>query len=283
MRKPAAKKDLTPEELNKLRNVRFYLLDMDGTIYLETTLLDGTLDFLAELAKQGKRPFYITNNSSKGTDAYIEKLAKMGIPSEEEDFCTSAHATIRYLNANYPGAKLFVLGTRSLADMMEKAGFTIVTQYEKDPEKRPDLVVLGFDTSMTYEKLKTATMYIQDGLEYISTHPDAVCPYDRTHSVPDAGSFIKLLESSTGKSPKFIAGKPEPAMIDMVREKLGCKKEEIAVVGDRLNTDIASAINAGVISICVLTGETTEEDLKITKKEPDYVFKSIKELWQAIK
>ena len=283
MRKAKTVSEMTAKELEKIRKVKYFLLDMDGTIYLDTTVIDGTHEFLAEVKKQGKRIFYITNNSSKAVSQYVEKLAKMDIRSEEEDFYTSVDATVKYLDDEMPGAKLFVIGTDALKDLLRFKGFETVEKYEKEEAKRPDFVLLAFDTSLTYDKLNTACMYLQDGVKYIATHPDKVCPLDGFHSMPDAGSFMDLLECATGRRPSFIAGKPEPTMILMIMEKLGCAKDEIAVVGDRLNTDVLSAVNAGVVSVCVLSGEATEKDVKKSKFAPDFVFKSVKELCEAIK
>lgn len=282
METPVTVKTMTPAELSALRKIKYYLLDMDGTIYLDTTLIDGTLDFLGILAKQGKKPYYITNNSSKAISQYTEKLAKMGIQAAEEDFCTSVHATVHYLNNNHPGAKLYVIGTDPLKKTFKDSGFAIVETYEKDPDKRPDYVVLAFDTSVTYEKLNVANMYLQDGVGYIATHPDDVCPVDGIHSMPDAGAFIKLFECSARRLPSFIAGKPAPTMIKLLQEKLGCADDEIAVVGDRLYTDILSAVNAGVVSICVLSGEATLDDVRKSPFKPDYIFGSVKDIYEAL-
>ena len=215
MRKAKTVSEMTAKELEKIRKVKYFLLDMDGTIYLDTTVIDGTHEFLAEVKKQGKRIFYITNNSSKAVSQYVEKLAKMDIRSEEEDFYTSVDATVKYLDDEMPGAKLFVIGTDALKDLLRLKGFETVEKYEKEEAKRPDFVLLAFDTSLTYDKLNTACMYLQDGVKYIATHPDKVCPLDGFHSMPDAGSFMDLLECATGRRPSFIAGKPEPTMILM--------------------------------------------------------------------
>ncbi len=266
-----------------LRKIKYYLLDMDGTIYLDTTLIPGTLDFLSTLKKQGKRAIYITNNSSKSVTAYVDKLNSLGISSEKEDFFTSAQALVYMLNKTNPGCKIFLLGTPSLEEYLEESGFTLVKEYTKEPDHRPDFVVLAFDTTLTYQKLSDACHYICDGVTYWATHPDNVCPYKPDFSLPDAGSFIECINIATGKKPEFIAGKPNPYMINMFIESQGCLPSEVAVVGDRLNTDIMSAINAGVTSICVLSGETTKEMLNNSEVRPDFVLDSIKNLYDIIK
>ena len=160
----------------------------------------------------------------------------------------------------------------------------LVDGYTNDPEQRPDYVVLGFDTTVTYQKLWTACDYLTDGVEFWATHPDMVCPVRPGYSMPDAGAFMLLFKGATGREPSFVAGKPNPCMIQMVMEKYGLKPDEVAVVGDRLNTDILSAINAGVISVCVLTGETTLADIDAAPEErrPDYVFDSIKDIYELL-
>lgn len=271
------------KSIKALRNVKCFLLDMDGTIYLDTVLFDGTLDFLAELKKQGKKYFYITNNSSKGTDGYVKKLENIGIKSTADEFFTSAHALVYYLNKEKPGARLYVLGTEALTQFLADNGFGIVREYTKDPEKMPDFAIMGFDLEMTYEKLRIFCDYLMDGVRYWATHPDMVCP-NSPYSVPDAGSFMLLVEGATGRKPEFVAGKPNPCMVNMCAEKMGLRKNQVAVIGDRLNTDIKSAQNAGVISVCVLSGEATLEDIEKLPEDqrPDYVFDSIKDVYESL-
>ncbi|MBE7056294.1 MAG: HAD-IIA family hydrolase [Ruminococcaceae bacterium] len=269
--------------MKDLRDIKYFLLDMDGTIYLDTTLFPGTLDFLETLKLQGKRAIYITNNSSKSVMDYVNKLKNLGISASPEDFSTSAQALVYMLDKTAPGAKIFLLGTPSLENYLEESGYTLVKEYTEDPEKRPDFVVLAFDTTLTYQKLTDGCHYIKDGVTYWATHPDAVCPYKEDFSLPDAGAFMELIKITTGKIPEFVAGKPNAHMINMFMERQGCTPSQIAVVGDRLNTDIMSAVNAGVTSVCVLSGETTKEMLSNSTVKPDYVLNSIKDLYEIIK
>ncbi len=270
--------------MKNLRDIKYFLLDMDGTIYLDTALFPGTLEFLETLKKQGKQAIYITNNSSKSVMDYVEKLSKLGINASPEDFSTSAQALVYMLNKKAPGCKIFLLGTPSLEEYIEASGFTLVKEYTQNPEERPDFVVLAFDTTLTYQKLTDGCHYICEGVTYWATHPDNVCPYIKEFSLPDAGAFIECIKIATnGKTPEFIAGKPNSHMIDIFIEKTGCSRDEIAVVGDRLNTDIMSAVNAGVTSVCVLSGETTKEMLSNSPVKPDFVLDSIKDLYEIIK
>lgn len=271
--------------VENLKEIKCFLLDMDGTIYLGDTVIDGTHEFLDILKKQNKRAMYITNNSSKATSQYVEKLSRLGISSTEDDFFTSVNALEYNLKMKKTGARLFVLGTPAFEEYLIEKGFEIVREYYKEEEKRPDFVILAFDLTLTYDKLRIACDYIVDGVEYWSTHPDMVCPVGEGRFIPDAGSFIECIYGTTGKRPSFIVGKPNPCMIQVIMAKYGYKPEEVAVVGDRLHTDIMSAVNAGVKSICVLSGETKIADIEKVeeKNKPSYVFDSIKDVYDILK
>ena len=271
------------KEKTDLKDIDCFLLDMDGTIYLDMDLIDGTLEFLAELKKQGKRAMYITNKSARTAGEYVEKLKILGISATTEDFFTSANAIVYFLNKMDQGKKLFVIGTPALENYLAGCGYTIIKTYEEEPEKRPDFVLLGFDMTVTFEKLRIACDYLREDVRYLATHPDMVCPAAKGHVFPDAGSFMKLIEGTTGRLPELIAGKPDPCMINIICEKHGYDKKRVAVVGDRLNTDIMAGVNAGITTICVLTGETTTEQLKTSDVHPDYVVDSIKDVWEAIR
>ena len=270
--------------MKDLRDIRYFLLDMDGTIYLDSTLFDGTLDFLETLKAQNKRAIYITNNSSKGVDAYVEKLAAFGIKASPADFYTSAQSLVYNLNKVSPGSKIFLLGAPSLENFMVNEGFQLVKEYTEEACKRPDFVVLAFDTSLTYRKLTDACHYITEGVTYWATHPDLVCPYTKKFSLPDAGAIMECIRAATGgRMPSFIAGKPNPYMITMFMEEHGVTPDQVAVVGDRLHTDILAAKNAGVTSVCVLSGETSLADIEASDIKPDFVFDSIKDLYEIIR
>lgn len=271
-------------DIEKIKNIECFLLDMDGTIYLGDTLIDGTADFLKVLKKQNKRAMYITNNSSKATAQYVEKLKRLGINSEAEDFFTSANALVYNLNKENAGASIYLLGTLALEEYLLQNGFKIVKDYFTEPAERPDFVVLAFDTTLTYDKLRIACDYIVDGVVYWATHPDMVCPVSQGRSIPDAGSFMECIRGATGKMPAFVAGKPNPCIIQVIMEKYGYGPDQIAVVGDRLNTDIMSAVNAKIQSFCVLTGEATKKEIENTPdaQKPTYVFNSIKDIFEIL-
>ena len=246
---------------------------MDGTIYLGNKLIDGAKEFLMSLNEKKIKYLFLTNNSSKNKDRYVEKLNNLGINVNSEDVFTSGEATTIYLNQLKKGAKIFLLGTKDLEEEFEKAGFNLV----KERGQKIDFVVLGFDTTLTYEKLWIACEYISEGVTYIATHPDFNCPLEGGKFMPDVGSMIELIKASTGKVPTVI-GKPSSHIINAILNKYNLKKEELAMVGDRLYTDIRTGLDNGLTSILVMSGETNEEMLKETIYKPNYIFNSVKEL-----
>ena len=258
----------------KLQNKKLFLLDMDGTIYLDGQLFPGTLPFLAKVREKGGRCLYLTNNSSKNAKKYIEKLKRMGISARRCDFVTSVEATVEYLQAHHRNARLYVCGTRSLKAELRAAGFPVV----KNAEEPVDALVCGFDTELTFKKLddcaKLLTLY--PDLPYIATNPDWVCPTSYGY-VPDCGSVCEMLWRATGRRP-YVIGKPQPDMVKMALRKTGYAPEEALLVGDRLYTDIACALNAGIDGAFVLSGEGTLEDIEKTGVKPTYIYKDIGEL-----
>ena len=260
-----------------LKEVTVYLLDMDGTIYLGDELIDGSIDFLKTLKEKGKRYIFLTNNSSKNKHTYVEKLNNLGIDATEEEVFTSGEATTMYLSKLKPGARIYLLGTPALEDEFERAGFIL----ERERNKNIDYVVLGFDTTLTYEKLWAACEYVSEGVEYIATHPDFNCPLPNDKFMPDAGAMAALIEASTGKTP-LVIGKPNKEVVESIASKYNLSKENMAMVGDRLYTDIKTGINAGITSVLVYSGETKEEDYKTSHIRADYVFNSVKDMINLI-
>ena len=262
--------------MKDLKNARLFLLDMDGTIYLDNDLFDGVTDFLAHIKAIGGKYLFLTNNSSKSVNKYIEKLSALGIPTTADDFLTSTDATIVYLKPkNYK--KIYAFGTTSFKEQLKAANLPITDRLEDDI----DCLLMGFDTELTFKKLEDACILLNRGVDYIATNPDWVCP-TWYGSVPDCGSVSEMLFNATKRRPKFI-GKPQPEMALLAVEKTGFSREETALIGDRLYTDIACGVNAGVNSVFVLSGEGTLEDLKTSDVKPDYIFKDIKEILEFIK
>ena len=261
--------------MNDLKKVKLYLLDMDGTIYLDNDLFDGTIDFLEYVKAIGGRFMFVTNNSSKSVDKYIEKLGSMGIEAAAEDFLTSTNATIAYLNTkNYN--KIYAFGTQSFKQQLADAKLPITDKREDGI----DCLCMGFDTELTFAKLEDACILLNQGVDYIATNPDWVCP-TWYGSVPDCGSVSQMLCNATGRMPKFI-GKPQPDMVNMAMEQTGYSAEETAIIGDRLYTDIACGVNAGVNTIFVLSGEGTMEDVEKGETKPKYIYDNIRNLYNDL-
>lgn len=254
-----------------------FLLDMDGTIFLGNELIDGALTFLDTLKQKGKRYIFLTNNSSKNKLIYVEKLRKLGIIASPEEIFTSGEATTRYLKRNHEGAKIFLLGTPALEEEFEREGFMLV----KERGAEIDFVVLGFDTTLTYDKIWGACEYIAGGVEYIATHPDFNCPLPNDAFMPDAGAMAAMIEASTGKKPKVI-GKPNKEVVESIAHKYGLDTTKMAMVGDRLYTDIQTGINAGITSVLVFSGETKEKDYEESSIIADFAFSSVKQMIEEV-
>jgi 4-nitrophenyl phosphatase len=270
-------RDFTGKDAGGLRAKRLFLFDMDGTIYEGGRLFAGVKEMLTDIRARGGRYMFITNNSSRSVSAYQEKLSGMGIEAGGEDFFTSAQATALYLNREYPGKKVYCMGTRSLTEELKKAGVAVVGMEEEDP----DVVLVGYDTELTYEKVSHATRMLLKGLPYIATNPDRVCPIEFGF-VPDCAAMCEMLAFAVHRYPKYI-GKPEPDMIWKAMERAGASREETIVIGDRLYTDIASGVNAGVSTVCVLCGESSWQDVEESPVKPEYVFEDIADFAAAIR
>lgn len=259
-------------DASSLRDKRLWLFDMDGTIYEGERIFEGTLDILATIKAQGGNYVFITNNSSKNVGEYVAKVGRMGIEATRDDFFTSVEATALYLNEHHPGERVYVQGTKALVAELARLGIDVTP----DEDANATVVLIGFDTELTMEKLRSTCRMLNHDVAYLGCNPDLVCPTEFGFE-PDCGSMAISLKNATGKFPHFI-GKPEPTMVDIVRQKYGCSAEETVVVGDRLYTDIASGRNAGVDTICVLSGEATLDDLATTEFVPTYVFDSVVEV-----
>lgn len=260
-----------------IQKTRLYLFDMDGTLYLGDRLFSFTAELLEVLRKTGRRYLFMTNNSSKSVEDYIQKLAKLGISATREDFITSSQATAYYLREHHWGQTLYVCGTRSLKKELEREGFTV-----SDDISRTQCIVMGFDTELTFQKLHDVSYLLltQPNLPYIATNPDYVCPTE-FGSVPDCGSVCDMIFNATGKRPVVI-GKPSPLMPQLAMAHTGFRPEETAVVGDRIYTDVQSGLNAGITGILVLSGETTREILEASDVKPHLVLDDASEILVAI-
>lgn len=264
----------------KLAKIKHVALDMDGTIYLSNTLFPFTIPFLERLDGMGVSHSFLTNNPTKSLDDYLAKLHKMGIQAEPEQMYTTTIAMIDYIHSHFPEAKrLFLLGTPSMISQFEAAGFV---QTEDDPDDVPDIIVASFDMTLQYSRLCRASWWVSQGIPYLATNPDKVCPTDQKTVLVDCGSICKCIEHATGRKPDVTLGKPDPNMLLGILEQKGLDPSEIAMVGDRIYTDIAMAQNAGAFGVLVLSGETTIEVANAAPNPPDLIVKNIEELGQLL-
>ncbi|MDR3318569.1 MAG: HAD-IIA family hydrolase [Clostridiales bacterium] len=261
---------MNTEEIKKIKT---YLIDMDGTVYLGGKLLPGAAEAVAALRRSGARICFLTNNSSVSARDYLQKLARLGIPVTADEIYTSQAATVAYVKKRYPDKSVYLLGTPALQSDFSDNGIAVT-------ETDPDLAVIGYDTTLTYARLAKFCGLVRKGLPYIATHPDLNCPSPEG-MLPDAGSMIELIYASAGRRPDIICGKPHAPMYDGVAEKFRITDPRtVAMVGDRMTTDLAFAKNNGFVGILVLTGETTPGLLKEIvardpAQEPDLVLESI--------
>lgn len=264
-----------------LKEKKLFLFDMDGTIYLDDMLFEGTRELLQCIRERGGRYLFLTNNSSKGAEAYVEKLRKLGIEAEREDFLTSVDATIAFLIEKYgekaKTKKIYLMGTQSFKKQMEDEGFCISQKADEDVE----ILLMGYDRELTYRKLEDASWLLTRGVEYFATNPDWVCP-TAWGSVPDCGAMAQMLEHATGRLPYFI-GKPQPDMVYLALKKWGYKPEAAVLVGDRVYTDIACGCNAGIDTIFVLSGEGRREDAENGETKPSCIIENINEIYRRFK
>ncbi len=253
-----------------LTEAKAFLLDMDGTFFLGETLLPGALELLAFL-NQRELPFsFLTNNTSRSKQDYIQKLMRLGVGEQDARVYTAGDATIAYLKQNFPGTKVFLMGTPSLAESFNAAGIKL-------EEKDPDVLVLGYDTTLTYARLSAFCRFVRQGLPYLATHPDVNCPSPEG-PIPDIGAMMRLVEASTGRKADVVVGKPNPGIVSALAQEWGFEPKEMVMVGDRLYTDIALGQTAGVKTVLVLSGETDSEDLENSEYQPDLVCENLADL-----
>jgi HAD superfamily hydrolase (TIGR01457 family) len=257
----------------KLKDIKLFVLDMDGTFYLGDKILDGALGFLEKVKKTGREYIFFTNNSSKAPEDYIEKLKKMNCRISRKDIMTSGDVTIEYLKVHHQGSSVYLLGTKELEKSFLEAGIKLV-------EETPDIVVVGFDMTLTYEKLERACTYIRNGAKFVATHLDINCPTEEGF-IPDCGAICAAIKLSTGVEPEFM-GKPVGRTVEMIEQRTRYRREEIAFVGDRLYTDVATGVNNGSMGILVLSGETKLSDVEKSEVKPNFIYPSLKEIGEDL-
>ena len=259
----------------RLLACRLFGLDMDGTLYLGDRVFTGTPDFLRTLEQSGRDYIYLTNNSSRAGLDYVNRLQGLGLPCTKEQILSSGMATALYLNREYPGQRVCLVGNRALARELESYGIPL-------DDADAQLVVAGFDTELDYQKLDRAVHFLRRGVPFVACNPDLVCPMPEDEVLPDCGSICALLTAASGREPHYI-GKPNRNIIDLVSQRSGVPNEYICCVGDRLYTDIAAGRNAGTVTALVLSGETTPDMLQASPVQPDYVFADVGALARALR
>jgi len=256
-----------------LSGIDAVFLDLDGTIYLGGDLIEGAEAFLRRCQDQGVQRYFLSNNSSKSVTQYLSKLHALGLEATEDDVLLSTHDLLAWLNENNI-TKTWLVGTEGMRSMLEEQG--IATSSSK-----PEYVVLGYDTELTYAKIAQASIHMHAGVPLVASHPDMVCP-SPDGGLPDVGAYLAMFKATTGVDPEHITGKPNAGMILHKIKALGLKPERCAMVGDRLYTDMAMASRAGVVGVLVLSGEATREDVAAlpegAEQRPTVIVNSVDEL-----
>ncbi len=262
------------EAVELFKKIKLFVLDLDGTVYLDDQMIDGSMDFIDRVRSTGRSYLFFTNNSSKTTIQYIERLNGMGLAIQRQDIMTSGDVTIRYLKTKHLGQTVYLMGTQALRKDFEAQGIRLVENTQ------PDVVVAAFDTELTYLKLERACSYIRNGAAFLATHLDINCP-TKTGFIPDCGALCAAISLSTGRQPKYC-GKPFIETVEMIEDATGFGRSDIAFVGDRLYTDVATGVNNGSAGILVLSGETKPEAIDLSEIKPDLVFENLKTMAQYL-
>lgn len=261
-----------------LARKKLFLLDLDGTLYLEESLLPGAAEFLAWVRERGGAYRFLTNNSSRGAEAGQEKMRRLGIPAERRDFLTAVEATLHYLwTADRMGEVFYVVGTASFRAQLAAAGVLL----RETPAEEVTALLVGYDTELTYQKVEDACRLLARGVDFLATNPDWVCP-TLFGFLPDCGAICEMIGRAAGRKPLFL-GKPHPAMIRLALEETGYAPEETLMVGDRLYTDIACGVNAGVDTALVLTGEAAAADAAVSDTPPTLVCRDLADLLERLR
>ncbi len=260
-----------------IRSKKLFLLDMDGTLYLGDRLFPHCQDFLNAIRSAGGDYLYLTNNSSRSVADYVRKMERIGIPAKAEEFFTSTDAACILLRNRPAFHSIYTLGTASFVSQLREEGYPVTTELSDDI----DCLLMGYDTELNYRKLEDACILLGRGVEYLATNPDLVCPTTYGYA-PDCGSVSQMLFNATGRKPSFI-GKPEPDIALLAMQKAGCSKEETVLIGDRIYTDIACGVNAGITTVLVFSGESTRQTLEESTVKPTFTCEGIGDLWAMLK
>lgn len=257
-----------------LSDVKCFLLDMDGTFYLGDRLLPGSLEFIEGLKRRGIDYLFLTNNSSRNAAYYVEKLARMGLCVEPKKVLTSGQATALYANEHYPARRAHVLGNSFLIEELSEGGVRI-------DQENPEMVIVGYDTTLDYVKMTKVCDFVRAGLPFVATHPDFNCPTERGFA-PDIGAILAFIEASANRRPDAVVGKPHRGIVDAALNRTGYAPNQLAMVGDRLYTDVETGLRHGMCSVLVYTGETTREMAAMSDTKPHYALDRLYDILSLI-
>ncbi len=261
-----------------LADIECFVLDMDGTINLGDRLIDGAKEYIEYMQQKGTKFYFFTNNSSKAPSDYVKKLERLGFSGmTRENIMTSGDVMIHYLRTHANNPKVFLAGTPELEAQFVEAGIILL---DADTQTA-DFAVLGFDTTFDFKKADALCRLVSDGVPFLATNIDRVCPLDGGRFWPDCASMASMITHATGVEPKFV-GKPFRETVDYILSKTGVEASKTAMVGDRLYTDIKTAKNGGIIGVAVLSGEISYQDIVEGDVEPDYILDSVYDIYRAI-
>ena len=258
-----------------IKNVELFLFDLDGTVYIGDNEIEGSFEAVNELRKMGKRICFFTNNSSRMHTDYIARLNNLGLRVYSDEIYTSGQVTCEYILDHFRGSKVYLLGNERLRSEFLLYGIELT-------DTDPDIAVLGFDTTLTYDRLYQFCKFVKKGIPYIATHPDFNCPAEDC-PMPDVGAFIEAIRLTTDRVPEYIMGKPHSIAGDRISKRYNLPPSQIAMVGDRLYTDIAFGKNCGFVSILVLSGETTKKMADKSEIKPDVMLDKVKDIIPLMK
>lgn len=256
--------------MKNIKDVELFVFDLDGTVYIGDKEIEGSFEAINKLRSMGKRICFFTNNSSRMHTDYIARLNNLGLRTYADEIYTSGQVTCEYILDNYRGSKVFLLGNERLQSEFELYGIQLT-------DDAPDICVIGFDTSLTYDRLYKFCGFVNKGLPYIATHPDYFCPAPDC-PMPDIGAITEAIRLTVGRTPDIIMGKPHETAGQRLAKKYNLPAKKIAMVGDRLYTDVAFGKNCGFVSVLVLSGETTSDMLRKSKIKPDIVVDKVKDI-----
>jgi len=266
--------ELTSQLTNPLSVFRYLIIDVDGVLRRSRQPLPGATEFLPWLQRRGIGYRIVTNNSMSTVAQLCETFGRMGIMTDEEHVISSATGTAWYLRRLAPqGGRVFLIGEEGIRQALFHDGFFV------PDDQQADFVVVALDRSFTYDKLNRACTLIRNGARFIATNTDSTYPTE-TGVIPGGGSIVAAVKTCAGVEP-LVIGKPEPTLYNMAMDQMGSKRAETAALGDRLDTDIAGAINAGMASIMVLTGINSLQDVESSPYKPTFIYQGLPDLMEA--